>query len=185
MVELVGTRALIAELHHSQNWLWRTSFRALRSLVVSIFIVCFLCDIMLNINWTLKLVITWLKAPLCHYMTATWKTFMIHQAFVRWAALYILFKFVKFNLSSDIWALPSEMSHVSDDFHEHWPDHDDLRPNWCSWAKNLSNQVPLADTAKTFGLLPDQGQIFVWFCWYQTGVLPVLLIFYQPVSEDW
>ena len=40
-----------------------------------------------------------------------------------------------------------------------------------------------------FGLLPDGGQILAWFCWYQTwpytGVLPVLLICYQPMSEDW
>ena len=36
VVELVGARALTAGLEHSQNWLWRTSFRALRSLVVSL-----------------------------------------------------------------------------------------------------------------------------------------------------
>ena len=44
------------------------------------------------------------------------------------------------------------------------------------------------DTTKTFGPIPDQGQIFAWFSWYQawlyTRVLPVLLIFYQPMSED-
>ena len=48
------------------------------------------------------------------YTQCTWKTLMIHQTFVRWA-LYVLFKFVK----SDIWAYSSEMSDVSDDFHEH------------------------------------------------------------------
>ena len=36
VVELVGARALTAGLERSQNWLWRTSFRALRSLVVSL-----------------------------------------------------------------------------------------------------------------------------------------------------
>ena len=36
MVELVGARALTAGLERSQNWLWRTSFRALRLLVVSL-----------------------------------------------------------------------------------------------------------------------------------------------------
>ena len=55
---------------------------------------------------------------------------------------------------------------------------------------NTANTMPAdADTAKTFGLLPDKGQILAWFCWYQTWlyteVLPVLLIFNQPMSEDW
>ena len=36
MVQLVGARALAAGLERSQNWLWRTSFRALRSLVLSL-----------------------------------------------------------------------------------------------------------------------------------------------------
>ena len=44
------------------------------------------------------------------------------------------------------------------------------------------------DTAKTFGFLPDRRGILAWFYWYQTwlytGVLPVLLIFYQQMSKD-
>ena len=41
-------------------------------------------------------------------------------------------------------------------------------------------------TLKTLGLLPEQGGILAWFCWYQTWlytrVLPVLLICYQQMS---
>ena len=51
----------------------------------------------------------------------------------------------------------------------------------------ISNSF-ITDTAKTFVLLPDRRGILAWFCWYQTwlytGVLPVLLIFYQQMSED-
>ena len=68
----------------------------------------------------------------------------------------------------------------SDQFH---PYHSGLlHPYW------VNPMIALADTAKSFGLLLDQGGILAWFCWYQTwlyiGVLPVQLIFYQQMSKD-
>ena len=49
------------------------------------------------------------------------------------------------------------------------------------WILRLTWQTCWRDFVKT--------AILAWFCWYQTwlytGVLPVLLIFYQPMSEDW
>ena len=46
-----------------------------------------------HVKSTLILVKAWCHQATSHYQ-CTWKTFMIHQTFVRWA-LYILFKFVK------------------------------------------------------------------------------------------
>ena len=43
-------------------------------------------------------------------------TFMVHQIF---DGLYIFYSNL-WNLSSDIWAQPSGMSDMSNDFHEHW-----------------------------------------------------------------
>ena len=52
----------------------------------------------------------------------------------------------------------------------------------------LNELTPCTDTAKTFGLSLDWGQILPWFCSYQTwlytGILPVLVIFYQLMSKD-
>ena len=59
-------------------------------------------------------------------------------------------------------------------------------PQWLEYCHVVLDHV--TDTAKTFGFLPDRGGILAWFCWYQTwlytGVLPVLLIFYQQMSKD-
>ena len=40
VVEIIGTSALTAWLERLQNWLWRTSFRALRLLIVGVGVLC-------------------------------------------------------------------------------------------------------------------------------------------------